>query len=62
MPTPKCETIAIDYRLFLDALDDVFDNEIDYHQSEYHHDSNAKFMAVLINQVLLSVSDIAQQC
>ena len=29
MPTPKCETIAIDYRLFLDALDDVFDNEID---------------------------------
>lgn len=62
MRTPKCETIAIDYRLFLYAFDDGFDNEIDYHQSEYHHDSNAEFVTVLINQVLLSVSDIAQQC
>ena len=30
MPTPKCETIAIDYRLFLYAFDDGFGYEIDY--------------------------------
>ena len=45
----------------LAAFDYCFHHKIHYHHAQQCHDGDAQFVAILVNKVHLTVSDVAQQ-